>query len=147
MNIKISFLLALAIGLGACQSETRSSDSGTAASTEIGEAAISRSVKSQEAKTLLEEQQGIIVLDVRTQKEYEAGHVKDALQIDFYSPDFAKHLQALDPAKPYMVYCAVGGRSGKAVKLMEEMGFKQLYNVSEGYGDLKKAGVPVESRK
>src|SRR3954469_17320088 len=55
-----------------------------------------------------------IVLDVRTQKEYEAGHIPGAVQIDFNSPDFDKKVGALDKDKTYLVHCAGGNRSAKA---------------------------------
>jgi rhodanese-related sulfurtransferase len=51
----------------------------------------------------------------------------------------------LDPEKSYLVYCAVGGRSSKAAVLMQKMGFKKVFGVSEGYSELKKAGVPVST--
>ena len=143
---KSIILLTVAVGFLSCGSERLASEkestSGTLAEETAG-AAIVESIEGQQAKGLLEERKGLIILDVRTQKEYDAGHVKDALHIDFYSPKFSQHLLALDPDKTYMVYCAVGGRSKKAVDMMAEMGFKQLYEVSEGYAGLKDAGVPV----
>jgi phage shock protein E len=52
-------------------------------------------------------------------------------------------LAALDKTKPYLVYCAAGGRSSKAASLMQQMGFQYIYNVSEGFPALKDAGIPT----
>ena len=99
---------------------------------------------SQEAKTLLEQQQEVVILDIRTPGEYKAGHLKDAQHIDFYGADFSAQLQTLDPAKTYLVYCAVGGRSRDAVQLMGRIGFERVFDASEGFTALRNAGIPVE---
>ncbi|MEX2594067.1 MAG: rhodanese-like domain-containing protein [Anditalea sp.] len=144
---RLSFLLAMVFGLASCNSESASSNihiSNGDASAEVGQAANVRSIGSLEAKALLEEQGDIIILDVRTPKEYIAGHLIGAQHIDFYAPDFSKQLQALDPDKAYVVYCAVGGRSSKAAEMMKKIGFKQVYEASEGFPALEKSGIPVE---
>src|SRR5262245_7969927 len=55
-----------------------------------------------------------IVLDVRTAKEFAAGHIPDAINIDYNAPDFAKKIGELDKGKTYLVHCAAGVRSTKA---------------------------------
>jgi phage shock protein E len=82
------------------------------------------------------------LLDVRTPAEYGQGKVASASCIDYNSPDFADKINALDKNKPVFVYFASGGRSSKASKILEEKGFKQIYNLTAGgYADLAKAGV------
>ena len=100
-------------------------------------------IDSKGAKALLAQQPKVIILDVRTPPEFAGGHLKNALNLDYNQPDFANRLAQLDKNRPYLVYCAVGGRSSKAARLMQQMGFKQIINVSEGYTSLKKAGVAV----
>lgn len=146
---ELLILIVMTVGFTSCNSESTSSEITSAevvGNSKIEETVKVRSIKGQEAKGLIETRKDLIVLDVRTQEEYDAGHVKKALHIDFYSPAFSKHLQALDTDKPYLVYCAVGGRSSKAVGMMEEMGFKQLYEASEGFKALESAGVPVDKK-
>jgi rhodanese-related sulfurtransferase len=147
MMKRITFLIAVALGLGSCSSEPASSDSKAsheAANTEVGETANVQSIGSREAKSLLEEQRDIKILDVRTPKEFQVGHLKDAKLLDFHATGFSKDLQALDPKETYLVYCAVGGRSGRAAQMMEKMGFQKVYEASEGFSALKNAGIPVE---
>ncbi len=102
-----------------------------------------KNLNSQEAKYLLAQKSKIIILDVRTAPEYAGGHLQAATNMDYTAPGFAARVSKLDKNKPYLIYCAVGGRSSKATKLMQEMGFKHLYNAAEGFTSLKKSGVPV----
>ncbi|GAH95493.1 unnamed protein product, partial [marine sediment metagenome] len=60
-----------------------------------------------------------------------------------YSGDFREQLNELDKNKAYLVYCRTGGRSKAAVDLMKELGFGQIYNISDGINDWKKEGMPT----
>ena len=84
------------------------------------------------------------VLDVRTPKEFSAGHIAGAVNIDIKSPDFEKKVEALDKDKPYIVHCARGGRSAAACEKMEKLGFKLLYDFSGGMNAWQTAGKPTE---
>lgn len=101
-------------------------------------------VNGPEAKKLLDQRPDIIVLDVRTPQEYAGGHLKNAQLMDFTAPDFAQKISQLNPAKTYLVYCAVGGRSKKATNLMQQKGFKQIFDATVGFSALKKAGLATE---
>jgi phage shock protein E len=81
-----------------------------------------------------------VLLDVRTKKEYDAGHIPGAVLIDFNSPDFEKKIATLDKDKTYLVHCAVGGRSAKAAAKMSALNFKSVYNLEGGYRAWEKAG-------
>lgn len=87
---------------------------------------------------------GTVVLDVRTREEYEAGHIPGSVLIDFNSDDFEEKVAKLDKDKTYLVHCASGGRSARASKKMEKLGFKKLYNLEGGMGAWEKAGKPIE---
>ncbi|MDO6390367.1 rhodanese-like domain-containing protein [Pontibacter sp. BT731] len=85
----------------------------------------------------------IMLVDVRTATEFAAGHLEKTQHADFLSGEFEKEMQHWDKDKTYYLYCASGNRSGKAAKLMEEAGFKNVYNIG-GYQNLKAAGLPVK---
>ena len=85
-----------------------------------------------------------VVLDVRTKKEYDAGHMPGAVLIDFNAPDFAEQVAKLDKSKTYLVHCAAGGRSAKACDKMSTMKFSSLVNLEGGFRAWEKAGKPVE---
>ena len=85
-----------------------------------------------------------VVLDVRTKKEFAAGHIAGAKNMDVNSPDFEKELGQLDKTKVYLVHCAAGRRSTLACEKMQKAGFKTLIEMSAGFRGWEKAGKPVE---
>ncbi|MEP1151462.1 MAG: rhodanese-like domain-containing protein [Balneola sp.] len=88
---------------------------------------------------VMEDKEGIII-DVRTEREYEQGSIKEALVgYDLTSGEFAEKLDSLDKEKTYYLYCASGNRSGKAARLMTEKGFENVHNLG-GYNDLVESG-------
>ena len=73
-----------------------------------------------------------IILDVRTPKEWNEKHIKGAIHIDYLSDDFKSSLERLDKEKVYYVYCRAGQRSSLAIHIMQQMGFTQCINISDG---------------
>ncbi|MCQ2253288.1 MAG: rhodanese-like domain-containing protein, partial [Bacteroidales bacterium] len=70
----------------------------------------------------------IIVLDSRTEQEYNDGHLRNAVNIDVMKEDFEeKALSTLDKNKTIAVYCRSGRRSKNAAKILVANG----YNVVE----------------
>ena len=55
-----------------------------------------------------------VILDVRTPREFQAGHLPGAVNLDFNASDFETRAALLDKSKTYVVHCASGGRSVKA---------------------------------
>lgn len=102
-----------------------------------------RDVSALEMNELIENKGGQ-VLDVRTGEEVAGGRIPGAVNFDFYSDNFEEQLDGLDRNQPVYVYCAAGGRSGKSARIMKEKGFKEVYNLSEGFPFWKKAGLGVE---
>ena len=102
------------------------------------------SIDSKEAYGLIKADSNIAILDVRTAKEFADGHVAGAVNIDVNQTDFAQKIDALDRSKTYIVYCRLGRRSRKAVGIMAAKGFKNLYNVSDGFVGWNKNGLPFE---
>ncbi|MHC2991910.1 rhodanese [Pontibacter sp. HJ8] len=84
-----------------------------------------------------------VLVDVRTPAEFKAGHLGKAQNSDFLGGTFQNDIRDWDKDKTYYLYCASGNRSGKAAKLMQEAGFKKVYNIG-GYQGLKQAGLPVK---
>lgn len=80
------------------------------------------------------------VLDVRTQKEFDAGHIPGAIHIDVNAANFQEKTAKLDKSKTYLVHCASGGRSVTACKKLAPAGFEHLVNLEGGYRAWEKAG-------
>lgn len=94
-------------------------------------------------QSALQATQNVQLVDVRTPDEYRSGHIAGAVNINYYDADFAQQITHLDKEKPVMVYCAVGGRSGKAAAKLTEMGFKNVTDLEGGMNAWKAANKPV----
>ncbi len=94
---------------------------------------IIKNINPSSARKLIENEE-IIILDVRAPWEFAEGHVKNAKNLDFTDPDFSDNLEKLDKDKKYLVYCKTGRRGAMALEVMENIGFKNLYNLIGGYG-------------
>ena len=77
------------------------------------------------------------LIDVRTPKEFGAGHIDGAININYNGSNFEQSIGQLDKAQPVFIYCHSGGRSGKAYKKMKAMGFSTVYDLKGGYSGLK----------
>jgi len=100
----------------------------------------------QEAYELIQHNQGnqdFVIIDIRTPEEFNEGHIENAVNIDFYSETFKKDLDKLDKNKTYFIYCRSGNRSGRAMPIMKELGFKEVYNLSAGIKEWIAEGLPV----
>ncbi|MCX5795152.1 MAG: rhodanese-like domain-containing protein [Elusimicrobia bacterium] len=88
-------------------------------------------------------QPGTFVLDVRTQAEYEQGHLERAVLIPVQL--LAGRLSQLpaDKKSPILVYCAVGGRSAVAATLLRAKGYGQVHDLAGGISAWQGAGFPV----
>ncbi|PYI84236.1 MAG: rhodanese-like domain-containing protein [Verrucomicrobia bacterium] len=92
----------------------------------------------------LRKEKNTVVLDVRTKKEFEAGHIAGAVNIDWNASDFEKKAAALDKNKIYLVHCQGGVRSSKACDKLGTLKFPKLFNLEGGLKAWEKAGKPVE---
>lgn len=76
---------------------------------------------------------GVVILDVRTPAEFNAGHIKNAINIDFYNPSFYANLdKQLDKSKPIYIYCRSGNRSMQAARAMVQRGYKVVIDLKGG---------------
>lgn len=89
----------------------------------------SKRISPQEAKEMLEKDENIILLDVRTSKEHDEKHIPNSknLPIDDLvekAPEFLPNKDAT-----IIVYCKIGKRSKKATRILCKMGYKNVYNL------------------
>ena len=90
------------------------------------------SMTATEARTFMagKSQEDFNLIDVRQPKEYENRHIPGAKLIPIAELD--KHLDEIDPSKPTLVYCAVGGRSRVAAQMLSGKGLGNVINIAGG---------------
>lgn len=91
-----------------------------------------KSITADDAKKLLSEKplSDITILDVRQPGEYEGEHIPGAKLIPI--ADLNSRINELDPEKPTLVYCAVGGRSRVAAQMLAGKDFSRILNLTGG---------------
>ena len=95
----------------------------------------------------LMEKPDVVLLDVRTQKEFDEGHLQGALLIDQAQDNFVQKVKAAVPAgKKVAVYCRSGRRSANAAAKLAEQGY-EVTNLKGGILAWKEAGMTVEADK
>lgn len=118
MKKLVMLLMALSFIVSAC------AESQTAQATGLVDAA--------RAEELIETVEDLVVLDVRTPEEFAAGVLPGAILIDINDPSFTNEVSTLDTDLPYLVYCRSGNRSAAAVEIMGELGFTEIYELTDG---------------
>jgi rhodanese-related sulfurtransferase len=139
MKPVLPFALALAFGCGltACADDS-SAHEAAPQSVAQGTGSI-RDIGVAEVDGLLSQEEGAVVLDVRTPQEFEAGHIDGAVNVDFLSDDFAEVIAELDRDTTYILHCKSGSRSTKALEVMQEQGFISVAHLTAGYDGWKAA--------
>jgi rhodanese-related sulfurtransferase len=83
-----------------------------------------------------EADENTVILDVRTEDEFNDGFIANAINIDIHrGQDFITEIEALDKDKKYYIYCRSGMRSAKACEIMNQLGFENTYNLLGGILD------------
>ena len=76
----------------------------------------------------------VLLFDVRTMEEYNTGHLKGSVNIDFYEQElFNKFFKKVEKSKPIYIYCRSGNRSKKSSEKLKELGFVKVYDLKGGY--------------
>lgn len=87
-----------------------------------------KQITAAEAKKMMDEQEGILILDVRDQSEYNEGHIPGAvlLPVGTISEDTAAEVIE-NKDITVLVYCRSGNRSKTAANLLVDLGYTQIY--------------------
>ncbi len=86
----------------------------------------------------------IIILDVRTSEEINAGYIPNSTFIDYYDKNFENKINLIDPSKKIYTLCKSGGRSVKAAEILSKNGFRNVYNLEGGFMRWKANKMPYD---
>lgn len=94
----------------------------------LSSACSSQAVDKEKIKSVLKED-SVLIVDVRTPEEFEAGHAKGSINYPLNS--FEDSIRNLDPTRPLIVVCRSGNRSQKATKILSKLGFTHAYDAGK----------------
>jgi parallel beta-helix repeat protein len=97
-----------------------------------------------QAKSMIDSNPLLFILDVRNPDEYVTGHIRNAYLIPV--SNLTSRLGELDKNRTTLVYCAKGGRSATASRILVDNNFTQVYNMLGGITAWTAAGYPVYVR-
>jgi phage shock protein E len=101
-------------------------------------------VNSKQVNSMLQKDKKWIVLDVRSAEEFNSGHIKGAVNIDIRQPDAFSKIDKLNKNAKYIVHCRTNHRSGMAVEHMMQSGFKNIYQMMDGWSGWLTNNLPVQ---
>ena len=103
-------------------------------------------IDGKQTEKLLNSDKDVLIIDVRSEYEYEKGHLLNAINLP-YDDDFKSELNEIIDYKDktVLVYCRSGNRSEKAAVKLVDNGFKNVKNVTDGVDEYDYKLVKVDS--
>ena len=112
---KLIFLLLAVMMLTAC-GQDKENDQG----------AVYVNITAEEAKEIMDTEEGYVILDVREQDEYDAGHISGAILIPYTQIEAKANEMLPDKDQLILVYCRSGRRSKIAAEALAELGYTNI---------------------
>ena len=112
---KLVFLLLAVMLLTACGQDK-----------ENDQVAVYVNITAEEAKEIMDNEEGYIILDVRTQEEYDQGHIPGAIMISHEEIAEKAEDVLTDKDQLILVYCRSGRRSKLAAEALVELGYTNI---------------------
>ena len=112
---KLVFLLLAVMMLTACGQDK-----------ENNQGAVYVNITAEEAKQIMDTEEGYIILDVRTQEEYDQGHIPGAIVISHEEIEEKAEQVLMDKEQLILVYCRSGRRSKIAAEALVELGYTNI---------------------
>jgi rhodanese-related sulfurtransferase len=106
---------------------------------------ITPTVTPSQVKQAVELKAGAVVVDVRTQKEYDEGHIPEAILIPEQTLYTEIPKMFPDTNKTIYLYCHTGHRGAVSTRLLRSMSYDKAYNIDNGLNGWKAAGNQVDS--
>ena len=91
-----------------------------------GKQAVYENITAQQAKQLMEREEGYVILDVRTEEEYAMGHIPGAILIPDYEIEQKAEHVLTDKNQMILIYCRSGRRSKNAAQTLQKLGYTDI---------------------
>lgn len=146
-RMKYFYVIALMF-LFACTGKSENASGGdknnpVATSESATKEPISKVISADEFENGIQSSTPINLIDVRTPEEIADGFIEGAILMNFNAPDFANQLKTLDASVPTFIYCRSGGRSGQTAKMLQDLGFKEVYDLKGGITEWVNQNKPI----
>lgn len=111
-------------------------------------AQIIEDINPQEAFALIQENKNnpdFVIIDVQSPEYFAHEHIENAINVYYFSETFRDELDKLDKNKTYLIYytCRCGEVDTKALRIMKELNFREVYNILGGLVRWKLKGFPI----
>ena len=83
------------------------------------------------------------LIDVRTQEEFDLGHIDSAINLDFYSDSFQNDILSLPKNETIVLYCRTNNRSSKTATILKENGYREILVIRGGITEWVKKGNDI----
>ncbi len=119
MKLKRLIILVLAVAcLAGCANENQESEVTTSVSYE--------QISQDEAKNIMDTESGYVIIDARTQEEYDSGHIEGAILVPEYEIADRAEKELPDKSQLILVYCRSGRRSKIASQALADLGYTNV---------------------
>jgi rhodanese-related sulfurtransferase len=122
---KIIILLGVLLSIYACQSSN-------------GQTVLTPS----QYQTAINKSDKVIIIDVRTPDEYKEGHLKNAINVDYYNNQFSVIMSTYPKDANIYLYCRSGNRSGKAASILKDLGYTNVFDMAGGFTAWTEQNLP-----
>ena len=95
-------------------------------------------------KTWLDSGEQLLLIDVREDNEWQAGHASSAIHISRGTLEGGIEKAAPDKAQRVVLYCRSGSRSALAADTLQKMGYTNVFSLAGGFTAYQAAGLPSE---
>ncbi len=90
----------------------------------------------KEMQEIIKNNKNVILLDVRSNQEYNEGNIAGSINIPVYDIEKQYKSKLQDKETTIIVYCSSGTRSKRAIQILKRLGYKNLYNIEGGIDNL-----------
>ncbi len=92
------------------------------------ETVVYKKISAEEAKNIMDTKEGVTILDVRNEDEYEEGHIPNSTLLPLY--DLETEIETVVENKDYtiLIYCRSGRRSALAANILIDLGYTDVYD-------------------
>jgi phage shock protein E len=139
--LSLIIFVILALALTACTANPTAPAPAPAATSQVDVSQLGPNVDVATVKAL-QGRDDVVILDVREQSEYDAGHISGVKLIP--KGAVANRLNEIPKDKPVIVTCHSGNRSGQVTDYLRQQGYTNVHNMTGGITAWQQAGYPVE---